>query len=96
MIIRLALQLEIDTKTHTATVLTGTVEKNPNPNTTYCPGPCGGKRLFGGRRHCSITCKNIMRDKRLAMERLLIAYEATQGQLESERASHETTIQEGQ
>ncbi len=97
MIIRVSLQLEVDTRTHQATVIQGTVEKNPKADTVYCPGPCGGVKVRRGYKHCSLACKNIMRQKKIQAERLRVlrGLGQLQEQLESERSLHETTIQEG-
>lgn len=55
MILRLNLQLEIDTQEKSVTVISQDTNRQ-------CPGPCGGTRMYDpSKRHCSVACRDAMK-----------------------------------
>lgn len=55
MILRLNLQLEIDTQDKSVTVISQDTDRK-------CPGPCGGTRMYDpSKRHCSVACRDAMK-----------------------------------
>lgn len=56
MILRLQLNIEVDTQTQEARVV-----NTATAPLRACPGPCGGRPVRMGRRHCGVQCANAMK-----------------------------------